>query len=78
MQIGARYYHPPFPNQQFWKTDLKQMCAAGLNTIQLWVLSWLEAKPSQLLFDDYDELMQEAQRNDLQVVLSVIPEVQPH
>lgn len=78
MQIGVQYYRPPFPNDRRWAADLANIRAAGLNTLQLWVLwSWVEAEPGKFEFGDYDRLVELAGRNNLKVVLSVIPEVQP-
>lgn len=78
MQLGTQYYRPPFPNQAYWEADIKAVAAAGLNTLQLWVLwSWVEAKPGEFRFDDYDRLVALADRHGLKVVLSVIGEVQP-
>jgi len=78
MQIGVQYYRPPFPEERYWKEDLKNIRAAGFNTLQLWVLwSWVEAYPGRFDFSDYDRLMELANTNGLKVVLSVIAEVQP-
>jgi len=78
MQIGVQYYRPPFPNERYWKDDLKNIRAAGFNTLQLWVLwSWVESTPGRFDFADYDRLIELANENGLKVVLSAIAEVQP-
>lgn len=78
MQIGVQYYRPPFPNERYWKDDLKNIRAAGFNTLQLWVLwSWVESVPGRFDFADYDRLIELANENGLKVVLSAIAEVQP-
>ena len=78
MRLGTQYYRPPFPLTGFWEDDLKKMADSGLNAVQLWVLwSWVEAKPGVFNFSDYDELVRIADKNGLDVVLSVIPELQP-
>ena len=78
MQIGVQYYRPPFPEERYWKEDLKNIRAAGLNTLQLWVLwGWVEAKPGSFDFSDYDRLIELANEAGLKVVLSAIAEVQP-
>lgn len=76
--IGPQYYRPPFPNDRFWEKDIPRIREAGFNTVQLWVLwSWVEATPGRFEFGDYDRLVELAQQNDLDIVLSVIPELQP-
>ena len=78
MQIGVQYYRPPFPNEHYWKDDLKNIRAAGFNTLQLWVLwSWVESTPGRYDFADYDRLIGLANETGLKVVLSAIAEVQP-
>jgi len=78
MQIGVQYYRPPFPNERYWKDDLKNIRAAGFNTLQLWVLwSWVESTPGRYDFSDYDRLVELANKTGLKVVLSAIAEVQP-
>jgi beta-galactosidase len=77
--LGTQYYRPPFPNRQWWAEDFARIRAAGLNTVQLWVVwAWVEADPGQFNFADYDELVALAQQHELQVVLSVIAELQPY
>jgi beta-galactosidase len=78
MILAAQYYRPPFPERPYWKQDLDDMKAAGLNAVQLWVLwSWVEPEPGRFVFDDYDELVEEAGKRGLGVVLSSIGELQP-
>jgi beta-galactosidase len=51
----------------------------GLNTVQLWMLwAWVEAKPGHFVFDDYDRLIELADKNGLGVILSTIGEIQPY
>jgi len=78
MILAAQYYRPPFPERRYWKEDLDGMKAAGLNALQLWVLwSWVEPEPGKFVFDDYDELVEEAGKRGLGVVLSSIAELHP-
>lgn len=79
MNLGVQYYRAPFPESRFWEDDMRRMRDAGLNTVQLWLLwSWIEAKPGQYVFDDYDRLVDLAGSNGLGVVLSTIAEIQPY
>lgn len=79
MILGTQYFRPPFPNDRYWDDDFKRIRESGLNTVQLWVLwSWVEATPGTYRWDDYDRLMELAQKHGLQVVLSAIGEVQPY
>lgn len=78
MNIGVQYYRAPFPEQEYWEDDFKRIRASGLNTVQLWVLwAWVESRPGHFDFSDYDRLVEIAAKNDLQVVLSSIAEIQP-
>lgn len=78
MNIGVQYYRAPFPEMEYWKEDIKNIRNAGLNTLQLWVLwGWVESVPGKFDFSDYDRLIELADKNDLQVVLSSIAEIQP-
>jgi len=79
MHLGAQYYRAPFPESRYWEEDLRRMRDAGLNTVQLWLLwAWIEATPSQYVFDDYDRLLELTAHNGLGVVLSTIAEIQPY
>ncbi|HNX27610.1 MAG TPA: beta-galactosidase, partial [Phycisphaerae bacterium] len=79
MNLGVQYYRPPFPVQRFWEDDFKKIADSGLNTVQLWILwSWVEPKPGEFHFDDYDRLVELAEKNGLGIVLSTIAEVQPY
>ncbi len=79
INLGTQYYRAPFPESRYWDDDLRRMKDAGLNTVQLWVLwAWVEAKPGQYVFDDYDRLVELAGKHGLGVVLSTIAEIQPY
>jgi beta-galactosidase len=79
MNLGVQYYRAPFPEQKYWEDDFKRIKDSGLNTVQLWILwAWVEAKPGTFVFDDYDRLMELADRNSLGVILSTIAEIQPY
>ncbi|TVR59377.1 MAG: beta-galactosidase [Spirochaetaceae bacterium] len=79
IKIGAQYYRPPFPEKHNWNDDLAEMKAAGLNTLQMWVVwAWVEPTPGEFVFDDYDEIMEIARRVGLSVVLSTIAAIQPY
>ena len=79
MNLGVQYYRAPFPEDKHWESDFAKIKASGLNTVQLWVLwGWVEAQPDKFNFDDYDRLVDLAEKNGLGVVLSTIAEIQPH
>lgn len=66
------------PEKRFWKEDLDQMKASGLNALQLWVMwSWVEAEPGVYHFEEYDELFEEARIRGLGIVLSTKAELHP-
>jgi beta-galactosidase len=78
MTLGVQYYRPPWPNSRFWADDFGRIRDSGLDAVQLWVLwSWVEAKPDEFRYDDYDELVDLAGQKGLRVVLSTIAEIQP-
>jgi len=79
MNLGVQYYRPPFPEQKYWEDDFARIKDCGLNTVQLWVLwSWVEPKPGEFRFDDYDRLVELADKAGLGVILSTIAEIQPY
>jgi beta-galactosidase len=79
IHLGTQYYRPPFPNAQYWEDDIKRMADAGLNTLQLWVVwAWVESKPGEFCFDDYDRLVELADAQGLDVVLSTIAAIHPY
>jgi beta-galactosidase len=79
MNLGTQYYRAPFPESKYWEDDMARMKDAGLNTVQLWVLwGWVEAKPGQFQFDDYDRLVEIADQQGLGVILSTIAEIHPY
>lgn len=79
MLLGSQYYRPPFPNQKYWADDMAKMRDAGLNTVQHWIVwGWVEPKPGEFRFEDYDTLVSLAEKNNLKVVLSTIAEIHPY
>ena len=78
MHLGVQYYRAPFPNRRYWADDFARIRDCGLDTVQLWVVwGWVEPSPGEFRFEDYDELMAEADKAGLHVVLSTIAEIQP-
>lgn len=76
--FGTQYYRPPFPTQKYWADDLKRMKDVGLDTVQVWApWAWLEPEPGKFVWDDYDKLVELAEKNGLLVVISVLPEINP-
>ncbi|MFO7975649.1 MAG: beta-galactosidase [Candidatus Hydrogenedentota bacterium] len=79
MNLGVQYYRAPFPTERYWEDDFARIKDSGLNTVQLWVLwGWVEAKSRTFRFDDYDRLMELAEKYGLGVVLSTIAEIHPY
>jgi beta-galactosidase len=76
--LGVQYYRPPFPERRHWVSDLPAIREAGLDAVQLWaVWGWIEAEPGRFRWDDYDRLIELADREGLRVVISTVAEVQP-
>ncbi len=79
MILGTQYYRPPFPEGRYWEEDFARIKACGLNTVQLWVVwAWVESKPGAFNFDDYDRLVELADKHGLRVVLSTIAAIHPY
>jgi len=79
LHLGTQYYRAPFPESRYWQGDFERMRDHGLDTVQLWVLwGWVEARPGGFRFDDYDRLVDLAEKVGLNVVLSTIGEIQPY
>jgi beta-galactosidase len=79
MNLGVQYYRAPFPEEKYWEDDFKRIKDCGLNTVQLWILwAWVESKPGQFNFSDYDRLVELAAEHDLKLVLSTIGAIHPY
>ena len=79
MKLGTQYYRPPFPEEKYWDEDFARIRDSGLNTVQLWVLwAWVESKPGEFVFEDYDRLIGLGEEKGLGVILSTIAEIQPY
>ncbi len=79
MNLGTQYYRAPFPLDKYWDQDMAKMKDSGLNTVQIWILwAWVESDPGTFNFDDYDRLVETADKHVLDVVLSTIAEIQPY
>jgi beta-galactosidase len=77
--LGTQYYRPPFPNEKYWDDDLAKMADSGLNTVQLWVKwAWVEPTPDEFRFDDFDRIVELADKHGLKVVLSTIAAIHPY
>jgi beta-galactosidase len=77
--LATQYYRPPFPDASRWRDDLQLIRETGLDAIGLWaVWAWIEAEPGRFTFDDFDELVEEAGRHDLQVVITAVAELCPY
>ena len=78
INLGAQYYRPPFPEQKYWEDDLKKMKDSGLNAVQLWFIwGWMEPAPGEFIFDDYDRLVELANKVGLRIIGSTIAEIHP-
>lgn len=79
MNLGVQYYRPPFPVDRHWEKDFDLIRRSGLDTVQLWLVwAWIESKPGIFDFNDYDRLVELADKKGLKVVLSTIAEIHPY
>lgn len=78
MHLSVQYFRPPFPESSHWEADLDRIATLGLDSIQLWITwGWVEPRPGEFEFDDYDRLFDAAAERGLGVIASTIAEVQP-
>lgn len=78
MILSSQYYRPPFPETHRWKSDLHDMRAAGLTHVYLWATwGWIEQRPGESRYDDYDRLFDLAGEAGLKVVVNTLAEIQP-
>ena len=79
MNLGVQYYRAPFPDVKYWEEDFRRIRESGLNTVQFWISwGWVEATPDRFVYDDYDRLVELAEKHHLGLVLSTIAEIQPN
>lgn len=79
MLLGAQYYRAPFPEDKYWEDDIAKMRDSGLNTIQMWVIwAWVESRPGEFNYEEYDRLVDLAEKAGLNIVLSTIAEIHPY
>lgn len=78
MILSSQYFRPPFPDRARWRDDLRAMRDTGLTHMYLWASwGWIEPEPGKFVFDDYDELIEQAGAAGLGVIINTIAEVQP-
>jgi beta-galactosidase len=76
--FGSQYYRAPSPQKEDWAKDLKKMSALGFNTVKFWVQwRWNNPEEGAYYWDDIDELMELAHKNNLKVMLNTIFDVAP-
>lgn len=78
MKIGVQYYRPPHPRRRHWAGDLAAIKAHGIDFVRTW-LYWRTTERVAGRFDwsDYDAFFGAAAQAGLQVVVQLVPEVQP-
>lgn len=77
--FGAQYFRPPNPPRTDWRRDLASMSSHGMNTVKFWACwSWMHRSADEVNFDEFDELMDLAHENKLEVVVNVILENAPY
>lgn len=79
MLLASQYYRPPFPESTRWRQDMQDIRKTGLDAIGLWaVWAWIEAEPGRFVYDDFDELVAEAARSELKVIITSVAELNPY
>jgi beta-galactosidase len=76
--FGTQYYRAPTPESECWENDLQHIKELGMNSIKFWVQwRWTHRQENTFYFDDIDQLMDIANKNDLKVTLNIIFDVAP-
>lgn len=79
MRLLMWYWRAPFPARERWREDFARIAETGVEGIATWVTwGWCEPSPGQYVFDDVDELFDEAARAGLGVVVTAGPEINPY
>lgn len=76
--FGVQYYRAPTPSRDCWENDLKNIKENGFNSVKFWVQwRWCHRAEDKFYFEDIDQLMDLAYKNNLRVTLNVIFDVAP-
>ena len=76
---GAQYYRPPNPRDCDWEQDMNNMKKLGFNIVKIWAMwNCINPRENEYDFRDFDRLFELAQKNNLQVVVSLILENAPY
>jgi beta-galactosidase len=77
--LSTQYFRPPFPDRRRWREDLQHIKRTGLDGIGFWVpWGWVEPEPDRFVWDDFDELVEEAGRTGLKIVPTAVAELMPY
>lgn len=72
LPLGVQYYRPPAPPSDEWARDLAHARRLGFDHVYAWVMwPWVERRPGEWTFDDYDALFDLAAQADLGVILNL-------
>lgn len=75
---GFQYYRATTPLREDWEKDLENIKSYGFNTIKLFALwRWNNPKDGVYYFDDMDELMNLAHKNNLKVIINILFDLAP-
>lgn len=76
--FGSQYYRAPTPDPSCWEIDLHNLRKLGFNAVKYFVQwRWSHRSPQCYFFDDLDQLMDLAGKNELGVTLNFILDVSP-
>lgn len=75
---GVQYYRAPTPEKKYWEQDLENIKRLGFTDVKYWVQwRWSHRNENEFYFDDLDELMDLAAKNNLRVTLNLIFDITP-
>jgi beta-galactosidase GanA len=78
MYVGSMYFRPPNPRREDWEQDLALVKKTGLDMIRIW-LYWCTVNPKEnkWVWDQYDQIMDLAQKNNLKVLIQYMCDAPP-
>jgi beta-galactosidase len=75
---GAQYYRAPTPAKENWESDLKSFSELGFTDIKFWIQwRWSHREENEYYYEDLDELITIAEKNNLRVTINTIFDVAP-
>jgi beta-galactosidase len=76
--FSTQYYRPPFPDGRRWAEDFRLIRETGFDNLYVSLYwAWVEPRPGEFVWDDFDRLFELAEAEGLTVVPNLFAEVMP-